>query len=276
MINVKRSKNVIRKENLTASCKLLALCFLFSGCAVRSVYIPLMQNTPQFSDRKALQATAYIGTNHIEMQAAHNPTKHLALCGNVSYGSGISIYDAAIGTYGYNKNKHWRYETFAGYGYNTNIAYQVANYNTLLNKPIKNYEVRSFYDKIYLQPAVGFHDEIKMYKMDYSFILGARVSAVYFKTFIYREIDNDATNQSGQTVYIRNINYYNKWLYLLEPCLTNKFGSRGFYGILQCQFIIPYSEQIDLRYTTFSQAFILSFGLQYNLTFRQRKNAAKD
>ena len=249
---------------------------LLTGCAVRSVYIPVMQNTPQFDDRKSLQATAYIGTNHIELQAAHNPARRLAFCGNLSYGSGISIYDAAVGTYGYNEKKSWRYEVFGGYGYNSNIAYQIANYNTLLSKPIKNYEVRSFYDKFYLQPAVGFHGDIKMYKMDYSFSLGARLSAVYFKIFSYREIDNEASNQTGQTVYTRNINYYNKMLYLIEPCLTNKFGSRGFYGILQCQFIIPYSDQIDLRYTTFSQAFILSLGLQYNLVFRQRKNVPKD
>jgi hypothetical protein len=267
---------VIRKKNLTASCKLLCLCFLLTGCAVRSVYIPVMQNTPQFDDRKALQATAYIGTNHIELQGAHNAGRHFAVCGNVSYGSGISIYDGAVGTFGYNGKKNWRYEVFAGYGYNTNIAYQVANYNNLLNKPVTNYEVRSFYDKFYIQPAAGYHGDIKMYKMDYSFILGARISTIYFKTFSYREIDNEASNKSGQTVYIQNINYYNKLLYLLEPCLTNKFGSRGFYGILQCQFIIPYSEQIDLRNTTFSQAFILSLGLQYNLVFKQRKNVPKD
>jgi hypothetical protein len=225
---------------------------------------------------RSLQATAYVGTNHIELQAAQNPGKHFAVCGNVSYGSGISIYDGAIGTYGYNAKKTWRYESFAGYGYNTNIAYQVANYNNLLGKPVKNYEVRSFYDKIYLQPTVSYHGDIKMYKMEYSFALGARVSAVYFKTFSYHEIDDAASTQTGQTVYIRNINYFNKWLYLLEPCLTNKFGSRGFYGILQCQFIIPYSEQIDLRYTTFSQAFILSLGIQYNLVFRERKNVQKN
>jgi hypothetical protein len=235
-----------------------------------------MQNTPQFDERKSLQATAYIGTNHVEVQAALNPVKGVAVCGNVSYGSGISIYDGAVGTYGYNRTKRWRYETFVGYGYNSNFAYQIANYNVLLGRPIKEYEVRSFYDKLYLQPAIGYHGDIKMYKMDYAFVLGVRASAVYFKTFSYREIDADASMQSGQTIYLQNINYKNKWLYLLEPCLTNKFGSRGFYGILQCQFIIPYSDQIDLRNTTFSQAFILSFGLQYNFIFKPKKNVPKD
>lgn len=273
---MKPLKNAIQKESLIASFKLVVLCFLCSGCAVRSVYLPVMQNTPQFGDKKALQATAYIGTNHIEMQAAHNPVKGLALCGNVSYGSGISIYDAAVGAYGYNPNKNWRYETFVGYGYNSNFAYQIANYNALLGKPIKEYEVRSFYDKMYIQPAFGYHGDIKMYKMDYFFILSSRLSAVYFKTYSYREIDTEATTQSGQTVYIRDISYRNKWLYVLEPCLTNKFGGRGFYGILQCQFIIPYSNQIGFRNTTFSPAFILSFGLQYNFVFRQKKNVPKD
>ena len=166
-----RLRNVILKEKLIASCKIAAFCFLLSSCAVRSIYIPVSQNTPLFGKEKAIQANAYVGTNHIELQAAHNPFKKIAVCGNINFGTGISIYDLALGTYGHGSNSNWRYETFIGYGYNSNYAFQTANYNVFLNQPIKNYEVRSLYQKAYLQPAIGYFNAIKMYKMTYSFSL---------------------------------------------------------------------------------------------------------
>lgn len=258
------------------SCKIIALCFLLSGCAVRSVYIPICQNTPLFKDDKEVKVIGYAGTNHVEVQLAHNPAKNLAICGNVSFGSGISIYDGAIGTYGYSSSKNWRVEFFTGYGHNSNYAFQTANYNVFLNQTIKNFEVRSLYDKFYIQPAVGYFGNIKMYKMNYSFSLSMRVSALHFQTYSFKEIDYEATNQSGQNVYIHNINYTNGWLNLMEPCFTNKVGIKNFNIILQGQFFIPYSEQIDVSNTVFSPGFLFAAGLQYNLVFKNRKYATKD
>lgn len=219
---------------------------------------------------------AYVGTNHIELQAAHNPVKKLAICGNVSFGSGISIYDGAIGTYGHNESGSWRAEIFTGYGNNSNYAFQTTNYNVLLNQPIKNFEVRSLYDKFYLQPAVGYFGNIKMYKINYSFSLSARVSVLYFKTYSFKEIDYEATQQNGQNIYIHDINYRNGILNLLEPCFTNKVGIKNFNIILQGQFFIPYSEQIDVSNTVFSPGFLCYAGLQYNLVFKKRNHAPKD
>jgi hypothetical protein len=239
------------------------------------VYIPVSQNTPLFGKNKALQINAYGGTNHIELQAAHNPGKHVALAANINFGSGFSIYDVAAGWYGSNASAKWRGEVFAGYGYNSNIAYQTANYNSLLQKPVSNFDIYSLYDKYYLQPAVGYFNEIKMYKMKYAFALSARFSALNFKSYVFREIDTEGTKQTGQTVYLKNTAYYNKTLYLMEPCFINKVGVGNIYVILQGQFFIPYSEQIDVSYTKFSQGFLLSIGLQYNLNFKTR-NAKKD
>lgn len=266
---------MILKEKLTASCKIIAACFFLSSCAVRSVYIPISQNTPLFKDDKELKLVGYVGTNHIELQLANNPGKNLAVCGNVSFGSGISIYDGAIGTYGYNESKKWRAEFFGGYGHNSNYAFQTANYNALINQPIRNFEVRSLYDKFYLQPAVGYFGDIKMYKMNYSFSLSARISALNFKTYSFKEIDYEATKQTGQNVYIHDINYMNGWLNLLEPCFTNKVGIKNFNIVLQGQFFIPYSEQIDVSHTVFSPGFLCYAGLQYNLVFK-KKHAAKN
>jgi hypothetical protein len=260
---------------LTASFNTVLLSFLLSGCAVRSVYIPICQNTPLFKDDKEVKVVGYAGTNHVELQMAHNPTKNLAVCGNVSFGAGISIYDFAVGTYGYNSSKNWRAEIFTGYGSNSNYAFQTANYNALLNQPIRNFEVRSLYDKYYIQPAVGYFGNIRMYKMNYSFSLSARVSVLYFKTYSFKEIDYEATQQTGQNVYIHNVNYRNGILNLLEPCFTNKVGIKNFNVILQGQFFIPYSEQIDISYTVFSPGFLFAAGLQYNLVFK-KKHAPKD
>jgi hypothetical protein len=207
---------------------------------------------------------------------ANNPVKKLALGANVSFGSGIAIYDAAVGTYGYNDSKKWRSEIFAGYGNNSNFAFQTTNYNVLLNRPVKNFEVISLYDKFYLQPAVGYFDNIKMYKINYSFSLSARISVLYFKTYSFKEIDNEATNQAGQNVYIHNINYRNGIMNLLEPCFTNKVGIKNFNIILQGQFFIPYSEQIDISNTVFSPGFLCYAGLQYNFVFKSKKGVPKD
>ncbi len=263
-------KNVILKGKPAVSFSIVLLIFLLSGCAVRSVYIPVSQNVPLFDSSKVLQATAYIGANHVELQAAHNPIKKLAISTNINFGSGISIYDLAVGTYGYNKNANWRYEIFGGYGYNSNFAFQTSNYSAVFNKPVKNYEVKSFYDKMYLQPSIGYFNTIKMYKLTYSFSLSARLSALYYKIYSFKEIDDVATKQLGYTVYLQDKNYNNSFLYLLEPCITNKIGLRNFYAILQCQAFIPYSQQIDVSNTVFSQGLLLSIGLQYHFVFKPK------
>lgn len=257
---------------LIESFKVVLLLLLFSGCAVRSVYIPVSQNTPLFDSIKSVHATAYIGSNHIELQGAFNPVKRLAIASNINFGTGISIYDFAFGTYGYAKDARWRYEIFCGYGYNSNFTYQTANYNTLLQQPVKNYEVRSLYDKYYLQPSLGYFGHIKMYKLNYSFSFSARLSAMYYKLYSFKEIDDAATQLAGQNVYVYNINYKNRMVYLTEPCITNKVGYKNLYGVLQCQGFIPYSHQLDISNTVFSQVIIFSIGIEYQLRFKSKNN----
>jgi hypothetical protein len=75
----------------------------------------------------------------------------------------------------------------------------------------------------------------------------------------------------NKRVYILNKEYYDKNLFLLEPCISNKVGIRNFYAVIQGQFMIPYSSQIDVSYTKFSPVAILSLGLQYNFVFKKQK-----
>jgi hypothetical protein len=245
----------------------------FSSCAVRSVYIPVSQNTPLFGSDREVRVVAYTGDNHIELQAAANPMKQCAVAGNVNFGPGFSIYEAAFGTYRYGKDSPWRWEAFAGYGYNTNSAFQTANYNVLLNKAISDYQVKSLYDKYFLQSSLGYFGNMKMYKLNYSFAFSSRFSGEYFKLYSFQELDDKATQASGQPVYIHNIVFKNSSLYLWEPCLTNKIGLRNVSLILQIQAFFPYSEQIDIRNTVFSPGVVVSVGLQYKFLFKKPGNA---
>lgn len=243
--------------------------FILYGCAVRSVYIPVSQNVPLFDTSTCLKSGAYISTNHIELQTACNPGRHLAIAGNINFGSGLSVYDAAVATYGCSKSGRWRYELFGGYGYTTNTSYQ-QNALSLFNSKYIDYRVNSVYHKFYIQPAIGLVGRIKMYKINYSFSLSSRLSFNQFNSFIYQEIDKEQTSDPDHPVYIVNRDYQNKRLFLFEPCFTNKVGIKDVYAILQVQAMIPYSNDIDLHYTKFSQGILLSIGIQYDLKFKKR------
>lgn len=248
-----------------ALCLTTLLCMLFSSCAVRSVYIPVTQNIPLFDSNKRASANAYLGGNHIELQAACNPLKHFAIATNINFGDGIAIYDAAIGTYTYSKSSTWRYELFAGYSSNDNFSMRSNSFSFLEGK--YSYAVTANYNKYYLQPAIGFFSKLDMYKLTYSFSLSARTSLLYFQDFIYKQMDNS----NGTPAYLVDKEYYGKTLLLLEPGITNKVGMKNIYGVLQLQAIIPYSQQIDLRNTKFSPGYLFSVGLQYDLNFKVRR-----
>lgn len=74
-------------------------CFLLSSCAVRSVYVPTSQNVTLFDNKKQVQANAYIGANHLELQLAHNPINHLITAFHVNYGTGLSSYWSEYGIF---------------------------------------------------------------------------------------------------------------------------------------------------------------------------------
>ncbi len=248
---------------MTKTLYILTFALTMSSCAVRSVYTPITQNTPLFDKTKQLTGAAFIGANHIELQAAHNPVNHLAVGANINYGAGIASYDVIAGIYNYSKNSKIRYELLWGYGYNTNNAYQT-NIPSLLTGKNVDFEVNSKYHKYYIQPAIGYFGTIKMYKINFSLSFSTRAGYNYFNTYSYKEID-----EAKQPVISKQ--YSRKGLFTFEPCITNKVGIKNISAVLQLQSITPHSEDIDVRYTKFSQGFLLSIGLQYNLKFKNRK-----
>src|ERR1043165_7619834 len=136
-----------------------SLCFLpallfFSGCAIRSVYVPTVPNTQLFDDRKQLQVNGYIGTNHAELQAAVNPVNHLTLGLNTSLGTGLSIYEGFAGMYGHSKeNMKWRYEVQAGAGATANFLERERVWFSIFKEEKSNYITEAVYNKYFIQPS---------------------------------------------------------------------------------------------------------------------------
>ena len=248
------------------------IILLFSGCAVRSVYVPTSQNVVLFNDKKQIQANAYVGANHVELQAAFNPVNHLVLGLNTNYGSGLSTYEGVIGIYGYSKNNaQWRYELLSGGGYNSNFSQQNNAFLATVKKNNINYETYSIYNKAFVQGSVGFFSTIDMYKLNYSFSFSCRASYLDFKKYRYTEISRDSLLVSSPNPYLVNRDYTNKGITILEPCFINKVGKKNLSAVIQGQFIVPLSSDIDLHYANFSPVFLISFGVQYNFVFKKQR-----
>lgn len=249
---------------------------LFSSCAVRSVYVPASQNVILFNSNKQIQATGYLGINTYQLQMAFNPLNHFVIGANNSYGSGLTIYEAFAGLYNYSKNDAtWRYEVLGGGGYTNNYSQVVHGTFAALQHRNSNFETVSVYSKAFVQPSFGFFSKINIYKLSYSFSFGNRFSFIHFDKYIYREIDVDNTPNNGPNVYVVNKEYHNRNLFLLEPCITNKVSRKNISAVLQLMAMMPYSTQIDIRYTKFSPVFLFSLGLQYNFVFKKQKPVEK-
>ncbi len=249
---------------------LLSYAFL-SGCALRSVYIPVSQNVPLFDSARELRANLYPSANHLELQAALHPARHLSLAANINFGTGISIYDLAVGHSMW--KGRWRGECFAGFGYNTNVIYPGSNDPSIFSNRDLDYELRSLYQKYYLQPAIGFTGKMAAYKIHYSFAFSTRISALHFNEYRFRTIDRKKTIDPEHPVYIVDKQYTDKILYTLEPCITNRVARGPLYAILQAQAIMPYSSEIDVRHTKFSPGVLLSVGIGYALPLLRKKQA---
>ncbi|MFL5765544.1 MAG: hypothetical protein ACJ77K_16485 [Bacteroidia bacterium] len=250
----------------------LSCATVYTSCSIRSVYVPTEINTQLFDEKKQLQLNGYIGTNHAEVQAAGNPVNHLTLGLNTSLGTGLSIYEGFAGLYGYSKdNKRWRYELDAGAGANNNLLKRERVWFSIFKEEQSNYITESVYNKYFIQPSLGYFNKMEIYKIDYSFSISCRTSYINFNKYIYREVNEDSTLLTGQNVYVVNKEFFNKDLYLIEPCITNKVRLKNVSAVLQGQFMIPYSARIDIRHTKFSPVFVFALGLQYNLIFRKTK-----
>lgn len=245
--------------------------FLVSSCVVRSVYVPTAHNVLLFDSGRQIQAAAYLGINTYQFQLACNPVNHLAAGLTNCYGPGLAIYEGYLGLYNYSKKTAaWRYELLAGGGYTNNYSQVVHGIFAALQNRNSNFETISAYNRVFVQPTFGFFSKINIYKLDYSFSFGNRFSFLNFERYIYREIDVDKSPIGGPTTYVVDKEYYNKNIFLLEPCITNKFGRNNVSAILQIIGILPYSNQIDVRYTKFSPGILLSLGFQYKFVFKKK------
>lgn len=256
--------------------QLFLFILLLSGCAIRSVYVPTVGNEHLYNEKKQIQAKGYVGTTHAEVLVGGNPINHLAVGGNLSFGKGLAIYEGHIGTYGYSKdNAKLRYEIFGGVNSTRNFLKQSSVWLNVFKEEKSNYVTESLYNKYFFQLSFGYFSKMEIYKINYSFSISCRTSYIDFKKYIYKELNADSTLLMNSPVYIVNKEFHNKDLFLLEPCITNKVGIRNVSAIIQGQFMIPYSTEIDIRHTKFSPVFIFSIGLQYTFVFKKQKDPSK-
>lgn len=240
------------------------LPLLMVGCAPRSVYVPMLQNSPLFDSTKEVKANLNLSFNHIELTGAYNPTKRFVSAVNLQFGAGVACYDLALGTYG-SKN-HWHYEAFLGAGYNSNIYYRDPNRPTIFKYNNKNgYDVLSLYNRYYVQPAFGYRNNISIYDVTYITGFSCRFSYLYFKRFTFREIDAAKTTNVNQPIFNVNRDYRNKGIFMLEPSISSSF-TLGKFGLqLQLQGLIPFNSEMNLTDTRFSPDVVFSTGLIYRL-----------
>lgn len=256
---------------------------LLSGCAIRSVYVPTVGNEHLYDQKKQIQAKGYAGTTHAEVLVGGNPIDHLAVGTNLSFGKGLAIYEGHIGIYGYSKDNlpagqagaKWRYEVFGGVNSTRNFLKQSSVWVNVFKEEKSNYVTESLYNKYFFQLSFGYFSKMEIYKINYSFSISCRTSYIDFKKYIYKELHTDSTLLMNSPVYIVNKEFHNKDLFLLEPCITNKVGIKNVSAILQGQFMIPYSKEIDIRHTKFSPVFIFSIGFQYTFIFKKQKDPSK-
>ena len=248
----------------------VTLALSLIACAPRSAYIPVSHNVPQFDSVRKTEVALYLSSNHLEVQAAANPFKHVAAAANINFGSGIAVYDLALGWYAYNRDARWHYSLFAGAGYNSNLYFQDVNSNALFNKQKNGFNVLSLYNKFYLQPSVGFTDDFGYYDIRYCFTLSVRGAYLYFKRLTYQEIDADKTIDPEHPVYVVNKSYRDASLWTIEPAITHTVQRGPFSIIAQLQAISPYSEVIDVSDTRFSPGLLFSLGFRYTMLKKKK------
>lgn len=247
-----------------------AFILYLSGCSPRSAYIPVSHNVPVFDTVRKMQTTAFLSANHIELQVATNPVKHIITTINLNFGSGIAVYDAALGWYGYDKRINWHYQVLAGAGYNNNLYLRDLNDKGWFTKTRNGFEVISLYNRFYLQPAISYEDDFGYYDIRYGLSFAARGSYLFFRRFQYKEIDADKTTNPDQPVYVVNKTYKNQALWLLEPALIHTVARGPLSITVQLQAISPYSKSIDVSDTKFSPGLLFSTGLRYTLSGKKK------
>jgi len=237
----------------------IAILILFSGCA-RTVYIPASENVPMFDTNRQIKATGFVSTSSLQLQGAYNPVKHFSVATNIKAGNGVGMYDAAIGTYGFNHNINWRYELFGGYGYN----YNYSNEGVFHLEKRRDYNIASEYNRYYIQPAFGYFHNLIGYNTHYSFVFSSRESYLHFSGYAYTSTRTSALGEP-----IVNKNYHNQDVFVFEPAITTKFGIKNINLLFQVESISPYAAGFDVVHSDFSHTILFSAGIEYNFVFRK-------
>ncbi len=241
-----KSPTMKRQTYLRASLILL-LGPLVLGCA--PVYIPSAPNVPQLEAQGDWQASAYMGTNGIDLQGSYAVTSNTAVMGTLSGPIASENNDNRHlyleGAYGvFNRSpSRLRMSAFGGLGWG--VARGDASYT--VNGTPYNRVSQGIYWKPFLQGNIGLHTDV----LDFG--LSTRTALVAFQ---YAELDGQTVDQPLASL-------------MVEPNLYLAFGWRvvkvAFYGGLSW----PLQDGLAFEYNPF----MLGLGLQFNLPNRGKSAA---
>ncbi len=163
----------------------IAIFFLTTGCAI--TYVPNTVNTPMFSNKGEIQASAYVGSSGFDPQLAYAVSDHIGIMANGSFANHKSdsttdyekhkFGEIGIGYYTKNGN-NMTIEFFGGFGLGEIKSRSDAWLFT------DESDIKS--NRFFLQPAVGVSNTNGMFSFTPRFVVynATRNNITYSRSFI--------------------------------------------------------------------------------------------
>jgi len=241
--------------------QLLALILIsFSSCT--TMYYPNKVNMPLIAEKGDIEIS--LGHSEFdaqpgprkgtELQSAYAFSKHFAGMANLSFGNtneGASFYnydqvEGAVGFYT-RMGKHWRFNTFLGYG-QLRSSGRTVDYNAE--------ERNAHFDKFFLQPGIAFAS--KYFDISLA-IRGFSVKEESTKSVDYTDYNGLTTRQESTSVQEQMG---------IEPAMTIQVGYDPIKFFMQGGF-----STYDMMYTGGAFA---SFGFVVSLPLKKKHNTNSD
>lgn len=231
----------------------ISIVIVFTSCS--PLYRPNTINVPLFKEKKELSVNAGASNNGADIQAAYSVSDHFAVMANGSFynantteATGISREENNFGEIGVGYYTHIGEdiigEIYSGFGIGK--AYNQNNYWIELNS-----FNRADYNKIFVQPSIGFVSNI--------FELAASIRWSYVD---YYNFKSDSPINYGNLPN-RSANMF------IEPALTARAGYKSIKVFTQVGAALP-----TMPITYYYRPLILSMGVNIKLAQRYKASPA--
>lgn len=235
-----------------------------------SLYVPNVSNVPAFSGNRQLQAAVFPGLDHVEVQAAANPYRHVGIMSNNYVGTNVFFFEGGVG--GLLPKEKYTIELFTGYG-SGSVLRDFTKGGSLTGYFTKTH-LESRYSRFFIQPDISFRND------HLTLILSVRGNWLLFHKYIYNYEKH--TYYTPTTIYLSETSSYSndqKISITLEPAVTLKGDLKYFDLFLQVLSVYPLSQEDksnnSITYNQFlHQNYQLNIGIQFSLLLDNKKQAA--